>query len=129
MSMDFTHFAGSDRSDYSGIVESVASLVSSVSRLSSENRTLTDRCSVLETEAEDRRIHSCDCRRFYNCALNTGVVADLHSVSKALVRKYVKLGLIPTHPSSSDGKIMIRASDALTLDFSELKRRMLYGQR
>lgn len=129
MSRDITHNAGADQSDYSGIVESVASLVSSVSRLSSENRTLTDRCSMLETETEDMRAHSCDCRRFYNCALNTGVVAELHSVSQALVRKYVKLGLIPTHPSSSDGKIMIRASDALTLDFSELKRQMLYGRR
>lgn len=129
MSRDITHFAGFEQSDYSGIVESVASLVSSLGRLSNENRTLTDRCSLLETETENLRSNSCDCRRFYNCALNTVVVAELHSVSQALVRKYVKLGLIPTHPSSSDGKIMIRASDALTLDFSELKRRMLYGQR
>lgn len=59
--------------------------------------------------------------KFYNVALTTDVVANLHSVSSALVRKYIKLGLIDTHPLSSDSKLLVRASDALVIDFKELK--------
>ena len=32
------------------------------------------------------------------------------------------MGLIPKHPDSTDGKILIRASDAMVLDFDELQK-------
>lgn len=60
--------------------------------------------------------------RFYNVPMTVSMVAELHSVSPDLVRKYVKKRLIETHPKSTDAKILIRASDALMLDFKELRK-------
>lgn len=60
--------------------------------------------------------------RFDNVPMPVSMVAELHSVSPELVRKYVKKGLIETHPKSTDAKILIRASDALRLDFKELRK-------
>ena len=60
--------------------------------------------------------------KFYGLKMPVEMVALLHDVNKVTVRKYVKLGLIETHPESSDAKIIIRASVALTLDFTKLKR-------
>ena len=107
------------------VIEAVTSLVGSNNLLKEQNSFLISRNRILEDENMALRKSACDSSRFYNCALNTGIVAELHSVSSELVRKYVKLGLIPVHPMSSDAKILIRASDALMLDFAELKRVML----
>lgn len=60
--------------------------------------------------------------RFDNVPMPVSMVAELHSVSPELVRKYVKKGLIETHPGSTDAKILIRASAALRLDFKELRK-------
>lgn len=64
-----------------------------------------------------------DASRFYAAALTVEAVAALHGVHPETVRKYVGLGLIDKHPDSSDAKILIRASDALLLNFKELKRK------
>lgn len=111
------------------VIEAVTTLVSSNNVLKEQNSYLLSRNNILEKENIELRKNSCDSSRFYNCALNTGVVAVLHSVSPELVRKYVSLGLIPVHPMSSDAKILIRASDALMLDFAELKRVMLNSKK
>lgn len=104
------------------VVDAVAKLVGSNRVLQETNDYLVGKTRMLERENEELRSHSCDCRRFYNCAFNTTTVAELHSVSPHLVRCYVKRGLIPTHPMSSDSRILVRASDALMLDFREMKR-------
>lgn len=71
----------------------------------------------------DRIKRSCvNVERFYNVPMTVSMVAELHSVSPGLVRKYVKKGLIETHPESTDAKILIRVSDALMLDFKELRK-------
>ena len=62
--------------------------------------------------------------RFYSKSLTVDVVAKLHSVTKPTVLKYVKMGLIPKHPDSTDGEILIRASDAMILDFDELQKKV-----
>ena len=59
--------------------------------------------------------------KFYPVPLGADVVAKLHGVSAYLVRKYVKMGLIPTHPGSTDAKIQIRGSIALLLDFDKMR--------
>ena len=72
------------------------------------------RCSELEASQYNAE-------KFYPVPLGVDVVAKLHGVSAYLVRRYVKLGLIPTHPGSSDAKIVIRGSTALLLDFDKLR--------
>lgn len=64
-----------------------------------------------------------DAGRFYAVSVNVETVSTLHNVHPDTVRKYVSLGLIEKHPDSMDAKILIRASDALLLDFTELKRK------
>lgn len=108
------------------VIDAVSNLVSSNGVLKEQVDSLRVKNVALEKENEELKTNSCDCRRFYNTALSTIVVAQLHNVSPELVRKYVKCGLIPTHPMSSDAKVLIRASDALLLDFVEMKRKLLY---
>jgi len=72
-----------------------------------ENKRLKEELSVLKASRFDAG-------RFY---------AALHNVHPDTVRKYVSLGLIEKHPDSMDAKILMRASEALLLDFTELKRR------
>ncbi|MDR3117858.1 MAG: hypothetical protein LBU44_00275 [Mediterranea sp.] len=80
-----------------------------------ENRKLKEELSKLEG-------NKLDAGRFYAATVNIETVATLHNVHPDTVRKYVCLGLIEKHPDSMDAKILIRASDALLLDFTELKR-------
>ena len=75
----------------------------------------------LEAQIESIRSNSVLVDKYYNVALTTEMVARLHSVSEALVRKYIKLGMIETHPMSTDAKLLVRASDALQLDFRMMK--------
>jgi len=77
---------------------------------------LERRCKELETSQYNAE-------KFYAVPLGVDVVAKLHSVSPYLVRKYVDMGLIPTHPSTTDAKIVIRGSDALLLDFTAMRNK------
>lgn len=90
------------------IVEEVASLVAASESLRAENERL--KSTMVNSE------------KFYNVPLPLPVVAMLHSVFPYIVREYIKLGLIEKHPSSTDAKILVRASEALVLDFTELKK-------
>ena len=78
---------------------------------------------VLREENERLKRSSFNADKFYNVILSTKDVARLHAVSDYLVRKYIGRGLIATHPLSTDDKILIRASDALVLDFKNLKEK------
>lgn len=97
----------------SGVAET---LISDVSVFVENYRTLERRCAELE-----RSQFNAD--KFYAVSLPVCIVAKLHGVSEYLVRKYVRLGLIPAHPASTDAKILVRGSDALLLDFNDLRSR------
>ena len=77
-------------------------------------RGLERRCSELENG-----VVSVD--KFYGWAVPVETVASMHGVSEYLVRKYISLGLIETHPNSTPAKFFVRGSIALSLDFKELK--------
>lgn len=77
----------------------------------------------LEEENEYLRMHQVNIDKFYSKTMTVEFVAYLHDVHPNTVRKYINCGMIPKHPSSTSGKILIRASDALTLDFDEMRRR------
>lgn len=87
----------------------------------SEVAALVNECQMLRVENERLKHSLVNADRFYNVALSTADVARLHSVSEYLVRKYIGLGLIDRHPMSTDKKLFVRASEALVLDFKELK--------
>ena len=86
-----------------------------------EVASLVARNRELEDEVRRLRSGNVDAERFYNVAMTTNMVAALHSVSPALVRKYIHLGMIETHPNSTDAKMLVRGSDALRLDFRKMK--------
>lgn len=87
-----------------------------IQQMQAENIRLTDENARLKA-------NTIDASRFYAAALTVEAVAALHGVHPETVRKYVGMGLIDKHPDSTDGKILIRASDALLLNFKELKRK------
>ncbi len=89
-------------------------LVQDIICLVSENDTL-------RLENEMLRKSSINAEKFYNSPFTVEMVAALHSVSKTTVLNYIKRGMIETHPLSTEGKVLIRGSVALTLDFKELK--------
>lgn len=63
--------------------------------------------------------------------MSVELVAYLHDVHPNTVRKYVNCGLIEKHPTSSQTRIKIRASDALMLDFATMKKKaktLIYDQ-
>lgn len=82
-----------------------------------------DRLNFLERENKELRESRYDANRFYAVAFGVETVSKMHDVSPYLIREYVKLGLIPQHPRSSQAKILIRMSDALLLDFNQLRER------
>ena len=61
--------------------------------------------------------------KFYDAPLTTEMVGRLHGVSAAIVRRYIDYGLIELHPMSMDGKLLIRGSVALSLDFDEIRKK------
>lgn len=95
---------------------STSDVIGHIQEIEYENRRMKEELSDLRS----RKIDAC---RFYAAAVTVETVATLHDVHPDTVRKYVSLGLIETHPKSMDAKVLIRASDALMLDFSELKKR------
>lgn len=83
----------------------------------------------LREENKELKERSIDAKQFYASAVTTDTVAALHGVNPDTVRKYVTLGCIEKHPNSTDAKILIRASDALLLNFNELRRKARLGIR
>lgn len=90
-------------------------IIPKIRDLCAENERLRAAIHQLETD-------SVRATKFYPSPLNVEAVASLHGVSKQTVLKYVALGLIPRHPDSTDHKVLIRASIALLLDFSTLRK-------
>ena len=90
-------------------------LLGDVSVFVNEYNRLQRRCKELEQS-------QVNAQKFYAVGLNTDTVARMHDVSPHLVRKYVEMGLIPRHPKSTPAKILVRGSDALTLDFERLRQ-------
>lgn len=80
-----------------------------------------DRLNFLERENKELRESRFDANRYYAVAFGVDAVSKMHDVSPYLVREYVKMGLIPQHPRSTQAKILIRLSDALLLDFNLLR--------
>lgn len=83
---------------------------------------LEAKCGALAAELYAKAQHSIDATKFYAVSMTTEDVAKFHGVSTARVRDYASRGLIEIHPNSTDAKLLFRASTALTLDFSELRK-------
>ena len=64
-----------------------------------------------------------DPQKFYGTAITVDACARMHNVCVETVREYVHAGFIPTHPDSTSRKILILTTDALLLDFKQLKRK------
>lgn len=77
----------------------------------------------VKEEIEYLKAHCTSVEKFYAKTMTVEQVAYLHDVHPNTVRKYVNCGLIEKHPTSTPGKILIRASEALTLDFPDLRRK------
>lgn len=90
-------------------------------RLLGDVTVLVDRLNHLEQENKELRASQVNANRFYAVAFGVEAVSKMHDVSPYLVREYVKLGLIPQHPRSTQARILIRMSDALLLDFNQLR--------
>lgn len=82
---------------------------------------LVESCSYMERENERIKATYVDADRFRNVPLPLDTVGAMHGVSSKVVRRLVSVGLIPKHPMSTDAKILVRASDALTLDIDMLR--------
>lgn len=94
----------------------VVEILGSIQEMAFENEKVNE-------ENEYLRAHGVNIDKFYAKTMTVELVAYLHDVHPNTVRKYVNCGLIEKHPNSTNGKILIRASEALTLDFSELRRK------
>ena len=94
-------------------------VITHIQNIEYENRTLKEELSQLR----ERKL---DAARFYAAAVDVKMVSILHGVNPDTVRKYVELGLIEKHPDSMQAKILIRGSEALLLDFKELRKRYTY---
>ena len=92
----------------------------------SEVAALVNECQALRAENERLKQSSVNADRFYSAMLSTEEVGRLHGVNKATVLNYVKRGLIEKAPNSTDGKVWIRASVALMLDFEKMKDKLKY---
>ena len=92
----------------------------------SEVAALVNECQTLRAENERLKQSSINADRFYSAMLSTEEVGRLHGVSKDTVLNYVKRGLIEKAPDSTDGKVRIRASVALMLDFGKMKDKLKY---
>lgn len=95
---------------------SITEVLGSIQEMAFENKRIKE-------EIECLKAHCTSVEKFYAKTMTVEQVAYLHDVHPNTVRKYVNCGLIEKHPTSSHGKILIRASEALMLDFSELQRK------
>lgn len=82
-----------------------------------------ERKTQLELENEKLKATMVDSEKFYSVPMTLEVAGSLHGVSAKVLRRLVSLGLIPLHPSSTDAKILIRASEAIKLDLEDLKEK------
>jgi hypothetical protein len=64
------------------------------------------------------------CNRFAGVMLLPQEVAKIHSVNKQTVISYIKDGLIEAEQEKKYGEYHIRMSDALRLDFKELRKNL-----
>ena len=94
-------------------------VIAHIENIEIENRTLKEEITTLKGRMLDSA-------RFYAAAVDVKMVAILHGVNPDTVRKYVELGLIEKHPDSMEAKILIRGSEALLLDFKELRKKYTY---
>ena len=85
-------------------------------------QTLQFEAQQLKAENENLKGMSIVFEKFYNVEWTLDDVARHHGIHKETVRRYVKAGLIPTHPKTTDGKIFIRASIGMQLDFELLRK-------
>lgn len=95
-------------------------------RLLSEVVTVVDGYRELERRCRTLEQNTVRAEKFYSWAVDVETVAAMHGVSRYIVRRYIELGLIETHPNSSPAKFLVRGSTALTLDFKELKEEAKY---
>jgi hypothetical protein len=64
------------------------------------------------------------CNRFYDVFVSPDQVADMHGVCRATVIGYIKDGTISAEQSKKYGEYHIRLSEALLLDFKELRKQL-----
>lgn len=76
----------------------------------------------LEEENEYLRAHGVNIDKFYAKTMTVEMVAICTMFTRIRLEVY-QLRPHSKHPNSTNGKILIRASDGLTLDFDELRRK------
>ena len=68
------------------------------------------------------------CGRFSHVFISPDVVASMHGVCKATVIDYIKDGTIAAEQSKKYGDYRIRLSDAMLLDFKEMRKQLIRKQ-
>ena len=86
-----------------------------VRELELTNLELTQKVQRLESK-------SVNIDKFENTAITVEACARMHGVWVQTVRQYIKDGYIPEHPDSTDRKKLIRTSDAILLNFKQLRK-------
>lgn len=84
---------------------------------------LVNNYRMLERRCEELEHCVVNAAMFYNWAVDVDTIASMHGVSKYIVRKYIEMGLIETHPNNSKSRFLVRGSTALTLNFKELREK------
>ena len=99
----------------------------SASRVFEYISTLEESKKSLELELQRVKENSINASDFDKSYLTVESVALMHNVTTQTVRKYIRYGVIDEHPNSMPSKVLIRTSDALRINFKELKRNLKYG--
>lgn len=60
--------------------------------------------------------------KFENTSITVEACARMHGVCVQTVRQYIKDGYIHEHPDSTERKKLIRTSDAILLNFKQLRK-------
>ena len=100
--------------------------VDAIKLLNDVGQVLTE-ITRLKAKCEELENNSVEVAKFYNVLVTPSLIAKMYSVSKPTVIAYVRLGMIPMHPDSSDNMTLIRLSDALMLDFGKMRKGVRYG--
>jgi hypothetical protein len=88
-----------------------------VRQLELDNQHLTQQVQMLKEQI-------IDIRKFESTTMTVEALARMHNVDPRTVRQYIHEGFIPTHPDSTDRKILIRSADAIRLDFRAFRRNL-----
>ena len=102
----------------------IVEILGSIQEMAFENEKVNE-------EIERLKKYCVNADKFHAKTMSVELVAYLHDVHPNTVRKYVNCGLIEKHPTSSQTRIKIRASDALMLDFTTMKKKaktLIYDQ-